>query len=589
MKDFFKFLLASMLAFFLSMLILFFLFIGMIMALISLTQPDEVVLNQPVVLHMQLDYEIKDRSTSNPFSVFQDISTLRPSLGLKEILENITKAKEDDNIKGIYLDLFDMPSGMAVLVEIRNALADFKESGKFIYAYGSMCSQKAYYVASVSDGVYMNPEGFLELRGLRSEIVFISGLLKKLGIEPQIMRHGKFKSATEPLFLEKMSDENRLQTLEYIQSMWESVSNDITTSRSIDRIQFQEITDKLLSQSLEQAYGLNLIDSLIYMDQFLSILAGELGVENVLEEHLIPLAKYNRAKVSQPSGQRSRNQIAVVFAEGEIVQGEGRMDMIGGDKIARTLRNARLDEDVKAVVLRVNSPGGDGIASDIILREINLTRLEKPVVVSMGNLATSGGYYIACGADKILAQPSTITGSIGVFGLVPNFEVFFNDKLGITFDGVGTNENSDFVSVTKPLPAYQRETIQFIIDRFYDTFIAHVAKGRGMTIEQVDEIAQGRVWTGSDALRLGLVDQLGGLEDAIVMAADLAGLDDYRTIDLPEQKEPFEQLIESMMGDVQTKWLKRELGEHYNYFKYVSSISHWQGIQARLPYEIRID
>ncbi|MFU8844259.1 MAG: signal peptide peptidase SppA [Bacteroidales bacterium] len=589
MKDFFKFMFASMLGFFLTMLILLFLLIGFIMAVVSLTKPEEVVLKQPSVLHLKLNYEIKDRTSSDPFAVFQDFSSLKPNPGLREILDILEKAKEDDHIRGIYLELFDIPSGMAVLAELRNALEDFKASGKFIYSYGSMCSQRAYYLASVSDQVYMNPEGFLELRGLRSEIVFISGLLKKLGIEPQIMRHGKFKSATEPLFLEKMSDENRLQTLEYIQSMWEGISDEITTSRNIDAVEFQLITDQLLSQSLEKAYSLNLIDSLIYMDQFLSILAGELGVENVLEEHLISLSKYDRAKITKPSGKRSRNQIAIIYAEGDIVQGEGSVNMIGGDKIARTIRNARLDEAIKAVVLRVNSPGGDGIASDVILREIALTRKEKPVVVSMGNLAASGGYYIACGADKILAQPSTITGSIGVFGLVPNFQEFFNDKLGITFDGVGTNENSDFVSITKPLPDYQRETIQTIIDRFYDTFIAHVATGRDMTVEEVDEIAQGRVWTGEDALRIGLVDQLGGLKDAIEIAADLAGLDDYRTVDLPRQKEPLQQLMESLMGDTQAKWLQRELGEHYNLFRYVKSVSEWQGIQARLPYEIRID
>jgi len=589
MKDFFKFMFASMLGFFLTMLILLFLLIGFIMAVVSLTKPEEVVLKQPSVLHLKLNYEIKDRTSSDPFAVFQDFSSLKPNPGLREILDNLEKAKEDDHILGIYLELFDIPSGMAVLAELRNALEDFRASGKFIYSYGSMCSQRAYYLASVSDQVYMNPEGFLELRGLRSEIVFISGLLKKLGIEPQIMRHGKFKSATEPLFLEKMSDENRLQTLEYIQSMWEGISDEITTSRGIDAVEFQLITDQLLSQSLEKAYSLNLIDSLIYMDQFLSILAGELGVENVLEEHLISLSKYDRAKITKPSGKRSRNQIAIIYAEGDIVQGEGSVNMIGGDKIARTIRNARLDEAIKAVVLRVNSPGGDGIASDVILREIALTRKEKPVVVSMGNLAASGGYYIACGADKILAQPSTITGSIGVFGLVPNFQEFFNDKLGITFDGVGTNENSDFVSITKPLSAYQRETIQTIIDRFYDTFIAHVAAGRDMTVEEVDEIAQGRVWTGTDALRIGLVDQLGGLKDAIEIAADLAGLDDYRTVDLPRQKEPLQQLMESLMGDTQAKWLQRELGEHYNLFRYVKSVSEWQGIQARLPYEIRID
>jgi protease IV len=589
MKDFFKFMFASMLGFFLTMLIFFFLFIGFVMAIVSLTKPDDVVLKQPSVLNLKLNYDISDRSSSDPFSFLQDFSSLKPNPGLREIIENIQKAKEDDHIRGIYLELFDIPSGWAVLAELRNALEDFKTSGKFIYAYGSMCSQKAYYLASVSDQVYMNPEGFLELRGLRSEIVFITGLLKKLGIEPQIMRHGKFKSATEPLFLEKMSDENRLQTLEYVQSIWEGISDEITSSRGINASEFQRITDQLLSQSLEKAYSLKLIDSLIYMDQFLSILAGELGVEHVLEEHLISLSKYDRAKISKPSGKRSRSKIAVIYAEGDIVQGEGTSRMIGGDKVARTIRNARLDESIKAVVLRVNSPGGDGIASDVILREIVLTRNEKPVVVSMGNLAASGGYYIACGADKILAQPSTITGSIGVFGLVPNFQEFFNDKLGITFDGVGTNENSDFVSITKPLSAFQRETIQTIIDRFYDTFIAHVASGRNMTVEEVDEIAQGRVWTGTDALRIGLVDQLGGLNDAIEIAADLAGLDDYRTVDLPRQKEPLQQLMESLMGDTQARWLQRELREHYNLFRYVKSVSEWQGIQARLPYEIRID
>jgi len=280
--------------------------------------------------------------------------------------------------------------------------------------------------------------------------------------------------------------------------------------------------------------------------------------------------------------------VALIYAQGNIMQGEGSEDVIGSDKLARTIRNARLDDQVKAIVLRVNSPGGDGVASDIILREVVMAQQEKPVVVSMGNYAASGGYYIACGADKIVANPTTLTGSIGVFGLIPNFEKFFKKKLGITFDAVSTNKNSDYFQINKPLTDFQKELLQREIDRFYDTFINHVAKGRGMTYEQVDEIAQGRVWTGSDALEIGLVDQLGGLQDAIDLAVELAQLDDYRIIDLPKQKEPFEQIIEDLFGEVKTGIIKNELGEYYDYYQMVHYLKNSTGIQARLPFEVEI-
>jgi len=349
-----------------------------------------------------------------------------------------------------------------------------------------------------------------------------------------------------------------------------------------------EIADGIFAQNPDKAKEFEIVDDLIYYDEFLSILATEIDVENIGKENLITPGQYRNVKATKAEGKRSRNKIAVIFAEGEIRQGEGGDGVIGSDKLARTIRNVRLDESIKAVVLRVNSPGGDGLASDIILREVKLTKQEKPVIVSMGNLAASGGYYIACAADKILADPTTLTGSIGVFGVIPNFEGFFNNKMGVTFDGVKTNENAEFISVTEPMTDYQKAMIQNEIERFYTTFIGHVAEGRGMTTEKVDEIAQGRVWTGTDALKIGLVDELGGLKQAIDLAADVAGLEDFRTVDYPKQKEAYEQLIDELFGEMQTRILKNELGEHYKYLQFAKSVQSYSGIQARMPFEIEI-
>jgi len=309
----------------------------------------------------------------------------------------------------------------------------------------------------------------------------------------------------------------------------------------------------------------------------------------VKKNNLISLSKYDKARVKGAKKKRSRNKVAVIYALGSIAQGEGSDQMIGSDKIAREIRNARLDKSIKAIVLRVNSPGGDALASDIILREVLLAKQEKPFVVSMGNVAASGGYYISCGADKIIADPTTITGSIGVFGLIPNFQKFFNNKLGITFDAVKTNENSDFPSVTKPLSEYQYHIIQVEVDKIYETFINHVANGRNMTNEEVNEIAQGRVWSGADAVKIGLVDELGGLDDAILKAVDLAALEDYRLIELPKQKELFEQIMEDILGETKLKFLEKELGKNYRYYNYIKEVNQIKGVQARLPFEIDIE
>jgi protease-4 len=560
---------------------------GFVMALISFTQKEEVIVNDSSLLQIELNYEIPDRTSNDPFVDLANLGSFKISPGLNEILKSIEKAEDDDRIKGIFLNLGDIPSGLATISEIRNALDSFKDSGKPIYTYSNMLSQKAYYLATVSDKIFLNPEGAIDFRGFSSQIFFIKDLLGKLEIEPQVIRHGKFKSAIEPLVRTNMSEANKEQTLKFIGSMWDNSVNGIAESRSISSLNLNLIADSLKAQNPEQAVSYNLIDSLIYFDQFLNLLATEIKVDNINKENLIRLSEYTGAKVKSTK-KRSKNKIAVVYASGDIVQGEGKNDNIGSDKIAREIRRARLDKSIKAIVLRVNSPGGDALASDIILREVILAKSEKPIVVSMGNLAASGGYYISCGADKIFASPSTITGSIGVFGIIPNFEKFFNNKMGITFDGVKTNENADFISTTKPLSKFQYDLIQIEVERVYSTFIEHVAKGRNMTTEQVDSIGQGRVWSGSDALEIGLIDEFGGLDKAIEEAKNLAELENYRIIEFPKQKEPIEQIMDDLLGKTKIKLLQNELGSNYKYYQFIKEVENMNGIQARLPFEVEI-
>lgn len=577
-----------MLGFFLTSIILFFLLFGFIVALISSSQPQQKVLNNKAILHLKLDYPIEDRALNSPFSANFDFQTFRSTPGLNEILKNIDKAKLDSNIKGIFLDIMDVPSGLATISEIRNALIDFRSTGKFVYTYGEVISQRAYYLASSSDKIFINPVGVLEFRGYKGEVMFIKGLLEKLEIEPQIIRHGKYKSAIEPLILDKMSDANKEQTLGFTQSMWNETIDAIAQSRKISPTELNRIADKLEGSVARDAYSLGLVDSVIYYDEFLSILAGKLEKDIIVKEDMISLVKYLDVPPAHKA-KRSRNKIAVIYASGSISQGEGSDESIGSEKMAKTIREARLDDNIKAIVLRVNSPGGDGIASDVILREMMIAKTVKPVVVSMGDVAASGGYYIACGAHKIFAQPNTITGSIGVFGVIPNFQKFLNNKLGITFDEVKTNENSDFISVTKPLSEFQQSLIQKEIDQFYSTFIHHVANGRNMAVEKVDEIGQGRVWSGMDAKEIGLIDELGGINDAITAASELASLADYRIYEMPELLDPLEQIMEDLMGESTQTQLKKELGENYKYYKYIRELSEINGIQARLPYEIEIN
>jgi len=590
MKQFFKFMFASMLGFFLTFILIF--FIGMsILIVVSLSKTETVVVPSNSILQVSLEEEIHDRPSSDPFN-FVNLSKFEidKKLGLNDVLKSLKKAASDDNIKGILLELGSIPSGLATIEEIRNALIKFKESGKFIISYGEVYSQKAYYMASVADEVYLNPEGFIEFKGLAGQVMFIKGLLDKFDIETTIIRgkNNKFKSAVEPLMYDKMSEANKEQTRVYVTSLWDNMLEGISNSRNISTESLNAIADGLEIKSAELAVQHKLVDDIVFKDELLDKLRDKLGLDPNKKISNITLKKYFDVPAVKKIKKRSKNKIAVIYAQGEIKSGKQDEMTISSDRLSKTIRKARLDEKIKAIVLRVNSPGGSALASEVIYREVVLAKKEKPLIVSMGNLAASGGYYIACGADKIYANPTTLTGSIGVFGIMPNFQATLKNWLGITFDGVNTNTYSDFGSAVRPMSPYEENVIRYFIEDIYDTFIAHVAEGRNMTTSQVDSIGQGRVWCGVDAKKIGLVDEFGGLELAIKEAAKMAELDEYRTVSLPVQKDFLDKLIDGLSINMSTKSLEKELGENYDYFTFIRDLSEMDKYQARLPFMIEI-
>ncbi len=590
MKQFFKFMFASMLGFFLTFLIIFFIFIGIFASILSFAEQDIIKVHENTVLLIKLNNPIPERTSKNPFENINFL-TLKShdAPGLNDILKNLKKAETHKNIKGIYLDLSDVPSGIATIEEVRNALLEFKKTGKFIICYGGFYSQSAYYLATAADKIYLNPEGMLLFKGLNAQLMFLKGTLDKLDIEAQIIRHGKYKSAVEPFMFDKMSKDNKEQMQGFVNSIWNNIITAISESRNIDLYNLNLIADNLDVQNAYDALKYNFVDKLMYKDELLAELRTKLGIGENDNINSITLLKYTHTQGKALKKKRSRNKIAIVYANGDIQMGEGDEHTIGSECISKAIRKARLDKKVKAIVLRVNSPGGDALASEIIWREVVLAKKVKPVIASMGNVAASGGYWISCAADKILADPTTITGSIGVFGIIPNFKNFFKDKLGITFDNVKTNENADFIPVVRPLTSYQKSVIQNEVERVYQTFLEHISKGRDLTIAQVDSIGQGRIWSGVDAKRIGLIDDLGGLKKAIDLAAEMAELTDYRTIDLPIIKDPFQQLFEDLISGSKISYIKKELGDNYTYYKYLKSISEMDGVQARLPFEIIIE
>lgn len=599
MKQFFKYFFASVLA----GLFLFFL----IFVIIVMVSPEKkpLMVKADSVLHIDMQEAIGELTYSKPNLTASGIEDAG-KLGVRDITQAIHYATTDKKIKGIYLDVSSINAGMATAEEVRNSLKKFKASGKFIIAYSELYTKGGYYMASLADEIYMYPTGMLEWNGLGSEKMFFKKALEKLDVDVQIIRgsNNKFKSAVEPFFLEKMSESNRLQTEKFVNSFWDHIVNEVSVARNITSEQLNLIADDMLIYNAQSTVDQKFVDALKFEDQVVNILKEKVGVAKGKDLASIKLRKYVKyATRKQKIKKLNKENIAIVYATGEIRSGKGDIESIGSETTAKLVREARLNDSIKAVVLRVNSPGGSALASDVIWREIQLTKAKKPVVVSMGDVAASGGYYIACAADRIFAQPNTITGSIGVFGMVPNMERMLEDKVGITIDRVQTNKHANIMSVTKALSDEEYKLIQQGVDEIYDDFITKVSLGRGMTKEQVDSIGQGRVWTGTDALEINLVDEIGGLDKAIAHAAKLANIEKPFIMQLPKQKEnPLEEFLEALSqgeedqdeGIMSVKYTNGKTSIIDNLMKYVDELNHISNtkadqIQARLPYDIQIN
>jgi protease-4 len=598
MKNFFSSLLGSFLgtliAVVIGSIIVGFIITGMIagaFANLLKSEGKSTSVSEGSVLYLKLDRKIQERTSKNPFENFSfgSLSTEVP-VGLDDLLADLKKAESDDHIKGIFLELSPISVGSATLEEIRNAVIDFKKSKKFVISYGETYTQGAYYLASVADKIYLNPAGSVEWKGLSAQIMFYKGLLDKLEVTAQIFRHGKFKSAIEPFDLDKMSPANRIQTLGYVGAIWNHLCDGVSAQRGITVPELNKMADELLVHSASDALTHKMADELLYKDEVLNRMDKLLGKKENEKINFLTLEAYHKApKTYIATEGTAKAKIAIVYATGEIESGEGDDSKMGSERISRTLREARLDSNIKAIVLRVNSPGGSALASDVIWREVMLTRKAKPVIVSMGDVAASGGYYISCASDYIFAQPNTITGSIGVFGLLPDLQKMLNNKLGITIDTVKTNHHSDLGSPFRPVTTEERAYILRGIQQVYDEFITKVGMGRRMDTARVDSIGQGRVWSGTDGKAIGLVDELGGIGDAIAYAAKKTGLKNYRLVSLPVQKSPLSSFFSDMAAEEHTRLLQAAFGDQYESYVRFHSLMQQQGIQARMPYDILLN
>jgi len=587
MKSFFKYTLATIVGLSVYTIIGVFILLGVVGVIVSLSSGNESVnIKKNTILYLKLDKEITDRSSDKFLDNF-NFQTFEPEikLGLNDIIDNIKKAKTDINIKGIFMDLSYIPAGISTIDEIRNVLIDFKSSGKFIYTYANVMTQSTYYLASVSDSIYMNPVGVIELKGLQAKVVFFKNALQKIGVEPLIFRHGRFKSAIEPFMLDKMSEANKKQTLIYLKSIWDYISQGIAESRGLSVEQINNIADNLYLRTTKDAVRYKIIDAVKYKDEVLSELATLVNSKNADKINFIKLNKYSKYKITNNN---CKDKIAIIYASGEIKMGKSDERTIGASSLVKAIHKASIDTTIKAIVLRVNSPGGSGLASDIIWREVILAKRNKPIVVSMGDLAASGGYYISCPADVVVANPTTLTGSIGVFGLLFNAQELMNKKLGVTFDGVKTNRFSDMPNLTRRMSEAEKQIIQSGVDEFYNVFIEHVAKGRGMSVEDVDKIGQGRVWSAINAKNINLVDEFGGLERAKEIAAQRAGLTKYKTINLPKKLDPIEEMVKEITGDISIRFIKNSLGDKFYFYNKINTLKNIQGIQARMSYDVEI-
>ena len=591
---FFRTFLAALLAVVVGSFMMGFLWI---LALVGIagTMESTTAVQPESVLVINLDEDISDSPVTNPFNNidFNTMSTVR-HMSLYSALRAIDAAAGDSRIKGIYLRLNGQGSAdITTLEELRETIAQFKESGKFVVAYNETYGQFGYYLASVADRVYLQPEGMILWNGITFNVAFYKGLLDKLDIEPEVFRPTacKYKSAVEPYILTKMSDANRRQMTELAESIWGSVTAAVSESRSIPVAKLNELADNLSAMFPEEALANGLVDGLVYEDQMNDVFA-EYGVEAGRdgEYNMVTLGEY-AMQVGADMSNVSADRVAIVYAEGEIVDGNGEYDAIYGNTMAERIKSVRLDDKVKAVVLRVNSPGGSALASDVIWRELELLKAEKPVIVSMGGYAASGGYYISAPADVIIADKMTLTGSIGVFGMYMNVGKALKDKLGITFDGVKTNTLSDFGNATRPMTAVERATIMRSVDNVYETFTGLVAKGRNLPVEKVLDIAGGRVWSGSEAVELGLADGNGGLKTAIAVAADKAALgENYRIVEVTEMPTGLMSFFTAFNAQVRERALRSELGSAlYGHYDRIREAMRVNGVVAYCPYDIRFE
>ncbi|MGJ1268987.1 signal peptide peptidase SppA [Sphingobacterium spiritivorum] len=588
MKSFLKYVLATITGIVIATIILFIVIAGIIGSLISSASTDAApVVADNSVLYITLNHEIKERSETNPLEGVDipGFGTTK-TLGLDDILERIQSAKSDSKIKGIYLNISGVNTGFATLQEIRDALIDFKASKKFIVSYSEGYTQKAYYLASVADKIYLNPEGSLDFRGLSTSIMFMKDALDKLGVDMQVVKVGTYKSAVEPFMLNGMSQPNRLQVESYLGSLYTTFLDNVSASRKVPVDSLRSIADRYAVRDAEDAVRLKLVDAVLYKDELIDEVKKRLNIKDKKKDFSTVSILDYRANSTTSEGE---GRVAVLYAEGDIVSGEGESGQIASDKVSRELRKLREDDRVKAVVFRVNSPGGSALASDVIWREVVLTKKVKPIIVSMGDYAASGGYYISAAADSIFAEKNTITGSIGVFGLIPNFKGLLNDKLGIHFDGVKTGTYADLMSSPdRPLTAEERNIIQQEVNKTYGSFTKKVAEGRKLSVANVDSIGQGRVWTGEQAVGIGLVDRIGSIGDAIRSAAKMAKLKDYKVVKYPSLKDPFSSILSTSKEKISVWYMKDQLGDQYRYIQELKSVTQQSGIMAKLPYSIEV-
>ena len=589
MRDFFKYVFATVVGLIISTLLLTFVFIAIIVGIVSSASDDKIVdVKNNSVLYIDLDQQITERTPENSLAGVPILGdSEQKSIGFYDFIKALKAAKTDEKIKCVYINVSAPNAGMATMLEVRNALIDFKKSKKPVIAYSEIYSQGAYYLASAADKVYLNPQGALEFKGFSSELMFFKGTLDKLGIEAQIIRVGNYKSAVEPFTNTKMSDYNKKQVSAYLDGLYQTFLNGIAETRKINPgTLFDIANDYKIAQPID-ALNYKLVDGLRYKDEILEEFKKITGTAKKSDLNTVSINDYAESipKANKPA---SKNKIAVIYANGDIISGEGSDEEIGSERISRAIRKARLDENIKAIVLRVNSGGGSALASDVIWREIVLSRKVKPVIASFGDVAASGGYYIACAADSIFVQPNTITGSIGVFGIIPNMQNLLNNKLGITFDGVKTGKYADIMSISRPLTPGERFIVQNDVNKVYDNFISRVADGRKKTKSQVDQIGGGRVWVGTDAVKIGLADRLGSFEQAITSAAKKAKLKDYKIVEYPEKIDPWMALFDEAKENITIHYAKKELGENYLIYKQMQKAIVNSGVQAKMDYQINI-